>query len=456
MLFTGGPGANIFDLAPKERSSFVAAILTERDIVLMSERGTYGAEPMLDCPELSVLDENFGVWGEQRRALELQAYTECKERLVVEGVDLASFNNPERAADVPYVMEVLGYDAYNLWGVSGGGLLAQVVVRDHPDSGVRTIMTDSGAFPRPDMRELFTALLPNQSDRYRLLFDSCATDPECNENFPNLAQVFFGLVAGMDADPVSVTIKHPKTGETVDIEMTSDVFLPVLTNSFSYLGPGLAPKMIYDAVEGNFDLISLLLPEAFSGDNGIGTADGLYMATVCPEIGELTMDDIATEDAFPELVSTTLPTVQMFLDVCSVWNLPILPLGEIVRSDVPALLMEGAFDTNKPPGLADEVAANFETAYAVTFGDRAHVVLGECALSMMVEFMNDTTHRPDTSCVADRPSFSGPAGPAWWIVYNNLPWFAAGIVVVLVAIVGAVIWWIRRRRRTRVQLQVEG
>jgi hypothetical protein len=121
--------------------------------------------------------------------------------------------------------------------------------------------------------------------------------------------------------------------------------------------------------------------------------------------------------------------------------------------------MEGAFDTNKPPGLAEEVAANLETAYVVTFGDRAHVVLGECAMSVMVEFMNDPTHRPDTSCVAESPSFSGPAGPTWWIVYNNLPWFIAGVVVVFLAIVGGIIVFVRRRRARSLagrKLQVEG
>jgi ABC-type antimicrobial peptide transport system permease subunit len=92
------------------------------------------------------------------------------------------------------------------------------------------------------------------------------------------------------------------------------------------------------------------------------------------------------------------------------------------------------------------VAANFETAYPVTFGDKAHVVLGECALKMMAEFMDDPSKRPDTSCVADRPDFSGPAGPMWWIVYNNLVLVIAGVVIVLVTVIGGIVWIIRRRR----------
>jgi hypothetical protein len=129
--------------------------------------------------------------------------------------------------------------------------------------------------------------------------------------------------------------------------------------------------------------------------------------------------------------------------------MPAAPLGGVVVSDVPALLMEGAFDTNKDPGFADVVAANFTTAYPVIFGDKAHVVLGECALEMMAGFMDDPYTRPDTSCVADRPDFAGPAGPVWWIVYSNLMLIIAGAVILLVGGIAAIVVLIRRRRARR-------
>jgi len=453
VMFTGGPGGNIFDLAPKKKSGGAALVGNRRDAVYMSERGTHGADPILDCPELAVLDDNFGVWGDARNALELQAYTECKERLVAEGIDLASFNNTERATDVPYVMEVLGYDEFNLWGVSGGGVLTELVARDHPDSGVRTIMTDSGSFPRADWRDIFRPLITNMSGRIRLLFDRCAADSDCDENFPELERVFFDLIADLNASPARLPVNSLATGEKVEIDMTGDLFVAVLVNAFGLID--VVPKMIYDATEGDFDLLSVFLPGAFMGDTGVSTSDGLYLSMICPEIGEMTMDDISTDGAYPEIDRIMSPKVQSFFDLCSVWDVPPVPPGEIVTSDIPALIMEGAFDTNKPPGYGEEVAANFSTSHLVVFGDKAHVVLGECALSMMAEFMDDPTRPPDTSCVADRPDFSGPAGPMWWIVYNNLVLVIAGVVILLAAAIGGIIWFVRRRR-TRSRLKVEG
>jgi pimeloyl-ACP methyl ester carboxylesterase len=443
-MFTGGPGGNIFDLAPKKKSGGAAIVGARRGAVFMSERGTYGAEPMLDCPELSVIDDNYGVWGDERLALELQAYTGCRQRLVEEGVDLAAFNNTERAADVPYVMEVLGYDDYNLWGVSGGGVLVELVARDHPDSGVRTIMTDSGAFPRADWRDIFEPLLTNMSARFRLLFESCAADPGCSADFPDLEQVFFDLIAELNTRPATVPIKNPVTGQNVDIELTGDLFTAVLISTFGVID--VVPKIISDAAEGDFDLLSMFLPGAFMGDTGISTADGLYLSMICPEIGGMTMADIAVDETFPEIDRIIRPKIQSFFDLCSLWDVPTVPPGAIVTGDVPALLMEGAFDTNKNPDFNRVVAENLTTAYPVTFGDKAHVVLGECALKMMAEFMDDPASPPDTGCVPERPTFSGPAGPIWWVLYHHAVLVIAGVMLILTGLLVGVVLYVRRRR----------
>ncbi len=115
------------------------------------------------------MDEHFGASLEELNALKLEAFTKCRKRLVSEGINLNAYNNPERAADVPLVMEVLGYKEFNLWGVSGGGLLTQLIVRDHPD-GVRTIMTDSGAFPTPHFGAMMAPLISNVNASFQLLF----------------------------------------------------------------------------------------------------------------------------------------------------------------------------------------------------------------------------------------------------------------------------------------------
>jgi pimeloyl-ACP methyl ester carboxylesterase len=408
VMFTGGPGGNIFAMGPLMLSEFGAPIRADRDIVLMSERGTYGAEPFLDCPELAIVDEHFGASPEELDTLKLEAFTKCRERLVSEGINLNAYNNPERAADVPLVMEVLGYKEYNLWGVSGGGLLTQLLVRDHPD-GVRTIMTDSGAFPTPHFGAMMVPLISNVSASFRLLFEECAADAACSEHYPDLECVFFDLITSLNANPAPLTIENPATGEGVEIGLTGDLAIQVLTNAFGGGMVAYLPKAIYEMADGDYAMISSILPSAFAGDTGIGTADGLYESVFCADVGHLTIDDFATDDAYPEIVQALKPTAQLLvIDICSLWDVESQPPGDVVVSDVPALIMEGVYDTNKPPELGAEVAKNFGTSYLAEFGGTAHVTLGPCAISMMAEFMNNPAQAPDMSCVPQATSFVTP------------------------------------------------
>jgi hypothetical protein len=285
------------------------------------------------------------------------------------------------------------------------------------------------------------------------LFEECFADADCSRDFPDLEEVFLDLVADLEASPAPVKITNPKTGEDVEIQLTGDLFISVLSNSFSLVS--MVPKMIYDVAEGDHDLLNLFIPAAFVGDNGVSTADALYMSMICPEMGRMTVEDIATDGTIPVINRALLPTVELFFDICSVWDAPPLPPGDVVVSDVPALIMEGVYDTNKPSDLGAEVARNFSTSYLVEFGDKAHIVFGECALSMMMDFMNDPYQKPDTSCVASSVTFSGPAGPMWWIVYNNLKLVIVGVVILLIAAIAGIVWFVRRRRaRSRAEVAV--
>jgi hypothetical protein len=127
------------------------------------------------------------------------------------------------------------------------------------------------------------------------------------------------------------------------------------------------------------------------------------------------------------------------------WDVESVPPGDVVVSDVPALIMEGVYDANKPPELGAEVAENFGTSYLAEFGGTAHVTLSPCGISMMAEFMNDPSQSPDMSCVPDSTSFVPPAGALWGLIRANLALVILGIAA-LMAIVGGVIWLIRHRR----------
>src|SRR6185503_15624183 len=97
------------------------------------------------------------------------------------GVDPASATSAENAADVNDLRLALGYDQWNLYGVSYGTRLALTVVRDYPQS-VRSVILDS---VYPLQVNLYTDLPENFDRALKVLFETCAADADCSSTYPD-------------------------------------------------------------------------------------------------------------------------------------------------------------------------------------------------------------------------------------------------------------------------------
>jgi pimeloyl-ACP methyl ester carboxylesterase len=194
----GGPGVSTLASASSMLGS--ADLRAQRDIVLIEQRGTLYSKPYLVCEEIlhlgtKMLGQNLSA--KEKTALETEALTACRDRLVAEGVNLSAYDSLENAADIVMVLTALGYDEFNFYGVSYATMLAQHLMRDYPER-LRSVVLDSVA---PLSVNGFVQL-PNSADRaFRLLFESCAADPVCDEHFPNLEAVFLDLVEELNRLP---------------------------------------------------------------------------------------------------------------------------------------------------------------------------------------------------------------------------------------------------------------
>lgn len=424
VMFNGGPGSDILGLLPLMMNPTADSITQHRDVVLMSERGSFGADPLLTCPELLPATEGqFGIDLNEWNALRLEAFIACKDRLASEGVDLNAYNNPERAADVPMVMQALGYTDYNMWGVSGGGIMTQYVLRDHPE-GVRTLMTDSGAFPTAYIGAVFFNIYDIVSNAYSRLFETCAADAACNEAYPDLETVFWGAVDQLNAEPASVQITDPATGTVVDWELTGDVVVALLGNEFANVE--VLPQVMYQVAAGDYSYVLDRVPNLYLQD--LSYADALYQSVVCSETAGLTQETASKANAYPQVVAAIEDQLQFNIDLCAAWDVNPVPEGPVITSDVPILIMEGKFDSNKPPQLGETVAQNFSTSYLVEFADTAHGVIGPCALTLMGQFMDDPTTAPDASCVATQTTFVLPGQE---VTFSEVTLDAFGVTALL-------------------------
>ena len=91
--------------------------------------------------------------------MRLNTIRQCHDRLVDEGVDLSAFASADAAEDLEDLRVALGVDQWNLVVGEYGSMLAQIVVRDHPE-GVRSVVVNST--PVPLQADWFGILRPTR------------------------------------------------------------------------------------------------------------------------------------------------------------------------------------------------------------------------------------------------------------------------------------------------------
>ncbi|MCD4684630.1 MAG: alpha/beta hydrolase [Anaerolineae bacterium] len=401
IYLVGGPGG---DTVRAAQNWARYPVRNTRDIILLDQRGTGLSQPLLDCPEMDrermlLLGEDVttGDW----IARMMDAITVCHTRLTATGVNLAAYNSATNAADVADLRVALGYDEWNLYGISYGTRLALTVMRDHP-AGVRSVILDS-VYP-PDV-DLYTALAPNAMRAFDTLFAGCAADAYCAEKYGDLETLLWETVAQLDADPPVVTVTHPLSGERITMRLTGALLIETLFNALYRAGElSRLPSVIQSVHNGRYTTFSnmaigyQIIPEFI--------ADGMMFSVQCHE--EIIF---GTAEAYrASFVDTGISGVERLADLgaldiaaCALWGAGDggAVENEPVQSAIPTLVMAGQYDPITPPEWAAQTAAHLDTAYYYEYPGLAHGTSRQhqCAVGMLLAFLDDPTAAPDASCI---------------------------------------------------------
>lgn len=183
-----------------------------RDVVTFDQRAAGLSTGEASCT--GVINENI------RAALTMSAeeeeVTACVEELQSSEITLEHYNTLQNALDVPMVMRTLGYDTYNILGISYGSKLALEVMRSAPE-GVRSVILDGVA---PPWIPLYDTLAVPMNDAIVRLVEDCAADPVCDGAYPDLGQV---LAETLDA-AVESRLVHGPSGMAFGPEIVLNVF----------------------------------------------------------------------------------------------------------------------------------------------------------------------------------------------------------------------------------------
>jgi len=410
----GGPGGAWLDeLGPAITPKSASLYYTNRDLVLIDQRGTGFATPSLACnpPAKKEEDPLKHTTSEQDAALQLKIYAQCHDQLVGRGVDLSVYNTIQDAADIDAVRQALGYEQVDLYGVSYGTELVLQIMRAFP-THIRSAVLDSVV---PTGSSLILDSIPNPIRGLDALFAGCAASPTCASAYPQLENTFYTLVGSLDTKPVTISVKDLSTGKATRQLLTGQGFAGDLVQAeySSELVPVL-PLVIAATARGSYNAAAVLASIPLSVAKLVN--ESMYYSVECSESAPYTTAaqvSAAVAKTPQPFQHDTLVGTLAELQLCSAWHVAPVPLSfkQPVRSAIPTLLLAGAYDPITPVANAKRVARTLTTHYLYEFPANGHGQQGSgtCPSAIIASFQDHPQAAPDASCL------SMLSGPKWYL-----------------------------------------
>lgn len=386
-LLAGGPGQSATEVYPQLAPAF-REVLRHRNVVLLDQRGTGKSNP-LKCEGGEDLPFDAGleaVRAETARCRDTQS----------KSADLRFYTTTDAVRDLDEVREALGVAQLNLLGVSYGTRVAQQYAMRHPDS-TRALVLDSVA---PNTLILGNEFAANLEHALDLQFDRCEQSPQCVEAVGHPRAQLDALMARLRSEPPMVRYRDAATGESKEEPLTADAVAGVM-RMYAYmpLMSSVLPLQLHEAAQGRYD--GLMALARMLGDSVAGQmAMGMQLSVVCSE-------DAFGLQADPAQEGTLLGN--QFSDFigaqCELWPRGGMPddFHEPLRSDVPAIVLQGELDPVTPPRYGEEVVETLPNARLFVLRGQGHNVVGAGCMPKLVAQFLDTTDAAalDGECLDD-------------------------------------------------------
>jgi pimeloyl-ACP methyl ester carboxylesterase len=408
VYLAGGPGEHALDSVSLMFERKFAPLLNNRDLIVFDQRGTGYSQPSLFCPELLDLyydnlerDVSF----EESMNMEAETLRTCYERFISEGIDLNAYNSIESAADLHDLRLALGYEEWNLLGISYGTRLALTAMRDYPE-GIRSVILASTV---PLQTDLYTGMPDNFFRALGVFFADCAADPDCSRLYPDLETTLMTAIDRLNESSVPCTITHPMTGETYDILLDGNGLISFVFNSLysSEVIPHL-PKIIADAADGRFGTLEILMGSTLLNAELLST--GMHYSVQFSE--EFPFNDpedveasLAEYPEFREYFAASASLDGKLFDIAEYWNTaePDPREDEPVSSAIPTLILAGNYDPITPPAWGLLASETLENSYFFEIPGVSHdTVFSEkqCVIDITTSFIDNPLAKPGDTCLA--------------------------------------------------------
>ncbi len=402
VFLAGGPGQSARDALPIMQAA-LHELNRERDLIFLDQRGTGGSNA-LECS----FDEQGELWLQPDWA---ELNEQLKGCLAEWDAQVEFYTTTQAAADLDALREAYGFDRLNLVGGSYGTRLAQVYLRNYPES-VRSVVLDGVVPTRLALGSEHAMMLDRALEK---VFEDCRETADCAEAFPQLSEAFAELKARYRDNAQDIVVTHPRTGQGIDLPFNREVLASALR--FLAYNPEtqmMIPYLVHEAA-------STGSPERLASQAMIVTdrmndmiAIGLNFSVGCSEDWPVWPEQ---NDQSETLLGNSM--TEVYAQVCEWWPAGEAPADfhEPFDSEVPVLLMSGELDPVTPPAYGNEAAAQFSNSRHLVADGRGHIVMtNPCMSSIATQFVREASvDELEVECmerIGHEPFFLDLLGPA--------------------------------------------
>ena len=409
----GGPGDDSILEIPM---ALAGDLNRDRDVIFMSQRGTYTARPRLTCPVVDrwaadTLAMPYDAAATGRAAVE--ASRKCRRQIEARGVDLSAYNTIESADDLEDLRRALRLDRWNVFGISYGTDHALTYMRRHP-AGIRAVGID-GIFP-PSLAG-GVAAWTSAGEGINAVFEACEAQRRCRERYPDIGATFRRLVQHYERSPLTVSVDVPGVERRVRVTISGGMLVQWAVSPGTHLAAQL-PAAFDALAHGDPEPIASTWARPRLDPAGIGIlGQGLFYGVSCREWVPFETEASVVASGrrafptFPDSILRNAPNLPFMRQNCRAWGEPAGPasIRAITRSNIPTLVISAQYDGQTAASFGRYVARTLPNSVAVTIPNVAHVAFASpspaanaCAQKIVRSFFNVLT-KVDTSCTTRVP-----------------------------------------------------
>ncbi len=414
IYLTGGPGVKVQPYVDRLKDH---GIRDFRDLYILEQRGIGWSGDF--CPTYFLHDPaaaNTPDWDQYQRA-GLEAMETCFAAAKAAKVDLSGYSSIENARDVEALRRALGFEQWNVWGISYGSILGQAYLKQDPD-GIRAAVIDAIV---PLQQDITFHHIARYYDRVlTMLGDACAENERCAGDFPDIttrleAAIMDTAMAPIEVNAIDTELFPSGKGYFFqDIIGGAPFVLFYEQDNYATL-PAFIDAFVRLVEEENFEPFRMLTA---GGAPVFDISQGMYNAIACNDNWHAAMKE-AFEDDFADYPALAMifgdpDLVEEQARICKRYGAAPRPAEDYlaVETGIRTLIVEGAMDPITPPPLAKAILPGFSNGTYVEFAYAGHGPSRsvECAGEFLTKFFDDPEGELDTSCPdsMEAPDFAGP------------------------------------------------